>query len=92
MISISSRTQLYLLEFIDRKALKTEIGRLEKHVKGKIGLGKTAPSEQVAAELKNFFAGQSADFATPLAYTGTASSVQMVRSRGMVAAYGASKS
>ena len=72
MISISSRTQLYLLEFIDRKALKTEIGRLEKHVKGKIGLGKTTASEQIAAELKMFFAGQSADFATPLAYTGTA--------------------
>ena len=79
MISISSRTQLYLLEFIDRKALKTEIGRLEKHVKGKIGLGKTTASEQIAAELKMFFAGQSADFATPLAYTGTAFSQSVWR-------------
>ncbi|SLN45597.1 Methylated-DNA--protein-cysteine methyltransferase [Roseovarius gaetbuli] len=71
MIAISSATHLHLLEFIDRKALKSEIATLEKAVKGRLGLGSYAPTKQIREELEAFFVGQSASFATPLALTGT---------------------
>jgi AraC family transcriptional regulator of adaptative response/methylated-DNA-[protein]-cysteine methyltransferase len=72
MVSVSSRSQLHLLEFFDRKALKGELARLEKHAKGRLGIGSTAPGEQIRAELADFFAGRSARFETPLAYHGAA--------------------
>lgn len=71
MIAISSATHLHLLEFIDRKALKSEIATIEKAVKGRLGLGSYAPTEQIRDELAAFFGGQSACFTTPLALTGT---------------------
>jgi len=71
MISISSKSQLHLLEFVDRKALKTELGKLEKRAKGKIGIGKTEPGAQIKIELSAFFDGTSADFTTPLALDGS---------------------
>lgn len=77
MISVSSLSALYLLEFVDRKALKTELGKLEKAVNGKLGLGKTAPGEQIKTELSAFFSGQSADFSTPLSFTGSSFTKQV---------------
>ncbi|MCY1128174.1 trifunctional transcriptional activator/DNA repair protein Ada/methylated-DNA--[protein]-cysteine S-methyltransferase [Frigidibacter sp. RF13] len=71
MISICSRSELHLLEFIERKALRTELGRLDRHAKGRIGLGKTPPGAQIRDELADFFAGRSAEFRTPLAYHGS---------------------
>ncbi len=71
MISVSSKSHLHLLEFVDRKALKTELGRLDKLAKGKLGIGKTQSSAQIKTELSAFFDGSSADFKTPLAYDGS---------------------
>ncbi len=71
MITLCSKSQLHLLEFVDRKALKTEIGKLDKRVKGKIGIGKTHPGDQIRRELKAFFDGTSAEFSVPLAYSGS---------------------
>ncbi len=71
MISICSQSQLHLLEFVDRKALKTEITKLAKLAKGKLGIRKSNPGEQIKDELRAFFDGQSAKFSTPLAYTGS---------------------
>jgi len=71
MISVSSRSQLHLLEFVDRKALKTEVGKLERLARGKLGIGKTDPGDQIQAELSAFFHGKSADFLTPLAFAGS---------------------
>ncbi|MBM2293447.1 bifunctional transcriptional activator/DNA repair protein Ada [Sulfitobacter pseudonitzschiae] len=70
MISVTSQTELHLLEFTDRKALKTELGKLDAQCKGRLGIGQTAPGQQLKAELAAFFAGTSAVFATPLAYHG----------------------
>lgn len=70
MICVTSRSQLHLLEFVDRKALATELGKLGKHAHGRIGIGKTDMSHQITAELAAFFDGTSADFQTPLAYHG----------------------
>jgi len=79
MISVSSQARLFLLEFVDRKALKTELGKLEKMAKGRIGIGKTNPGEQIKAELSAFFDGKSADFKTPLAFTGASFSQEVWR-------------
>lgn len=71
MITVCSQSQLHLLEFIDRKALQTELGKLDAFAKGKIGVGKTPPGEQIRGELAAFFDGVSANFLTPLAYGGS---------------------
>ncbi len=71
MIAVTCPSQLHLLEFFDRKALRTELTKLDKFAKGRIGIGRTEPSAQIKAELKAFFDGSSADFRTPLAYHGS---------------------
>ncbi|MEW7009768.1 bifunctional transcriptional activator/DNA repair enzyme AdaA [Lentilitoribacter sp. EG35] len=71
MIAVSSQLHLHLLEFVDRKALKTELGKLDKQAKGKLGVGKTDAGEQIRLELEAFFAGKSASFSTPLAFAGS---------------------
>lgn len=72
MISVCSNSQMHLLEFVDRKALKTELNKLDKLAKGKIGIGNTHPGEQIRNELQAFFDGESSQFSTPLAYSGSA--------------------
>ncbi|MBL1437129.1 MAG: bifunctional transcriptional activator/DNA repair protein Ada [Rhodobacteraceae bacterium] len=72
MISLCSTTHLHLLEFIDRKALPAELSRLNAMAKGEIGIGRTARSEQIRAELAAYFSGESAVFATPTALYGSA--------------------
>lgn len=71
MIAVSSRTELHLLEFVERKALRRELDQLQKAVKGDLGIGSAPPTEQIRAELAEFFAGRSARFQTPLAYHGS---------------------
>ena len=72
MVTACSTSQLLLLEFVDRKALRTELGKLDRFAKGRIGIGKTLPGEQIRSELQAFFDGVSASFSTPLAYGGSA--------------------
>ena len=71
MISVCSASHLHLLEFVERKALKAELAKLDRMTKGRIGIAQTAPNKQIKAELAAFFAGTSADFATPIAYHGS---------------------
>lgn len=68
MISVTGSSELHLLEFADRKALRTELAKLDTLAKGRIGIGKTAPSRQIASELTAFFDGTLAKFETSLAY------------------------
>lgn len=72
MISVCSKSHLHLLEFVDRKALKTELAKLDTFAKGRIGVGQTGPGAQIKAELAAFFDGTRAEFSTPLAYHGSA--------------------
>ena len=72
MIGVSSRTHLHLLEFVDRKALPTELKKLQAISKAKLGIGTMPPSEQARAELAEYFAGRSDIFLTPLAVTASA--------------------
>lgn len=71
MLSISSRSHLHLLEFFDRKALRSEVAKLEKFAKGEIGIGRTDASDQIRSELTTFFDGISDQFGVPLALHGS---------------------
>lgn len=71
MIAVSSAHHLHLLEFVERKALPRELARLKQSVKGDLGLGRFAPTDEVEAELSDYFSGQSADFKTPIALLGS---------------------
>ncbi|MBS9477280.1 bifunctional transcriptional activator/DNA repair enzyme AdaA [Ancylobacter radicis] len=72
MIAVSSTSHLHLLEFVERRGLPAEMTRLRQRAKGDLGIGSTPPTEQIRAELSDYFAGRSADFATPLALDGSA--------------------
>ncbi|WP_122072172.1 bifunctional transcriptional activator/DNA repair enzyme AdaA [Pseudophaeobacter sp. EL27] len=72
MIAISCQHQLHLLEFADRKALPREMQRLQKAQPGGVGFGRPEPTQQIAAELADYFTGTQARFDTPLALHGTA--------------------
>ncbi|MBN2741213.1 MAG: bifunctional transcriptional activator/DNA repair protein Ada [Rhodobacteraceae bacterium] len=71
MIALSSASHLHLLEFLDRKALPAELKKLRETTPGGLGIGRFAPTDQAEAELAEYFAGRSADFATPLAPHGS---------------------
>lgn len=71
LIAITDKSSLHLLEFLDRKALPTELKRLQKASKGRVGFGRTDVTDQIQEELDHFFAGRNAVFQTPLAFHGT---------------------
>jgi len=71
MIAVSSASHLHLLEFVGRKALPAELAKLQAMAKGALGLGCPAPTVQIRADLGRYFAGESADFTTPLALNGS---------------------
>ncbi|WBU59767.1 bifunctional transcriptional activator/DNA repair enzyme AdaA [Paracoccus albus] len=72
MIAISDDQALHLLEFTDRKALKSQINRVSKDMKGKIGLGQSDITGMTAQQIAEFFAGDRSRFDLPLAPHGTA--------------------
>ncbi|WP_072394961.1 trifunctional transcriptional activator/DNA repair protein Ada/methylated-DNA--[protein]-cysteine S-methyltransferase [Hyphomicrobium sp. CS1GBMeth3] len=66
MIAVSDRSSLHLLEFVDRKALPSELKKLRERSHGELGIGRYGPTDQIASELDAYFRGQSADFNVPL--------------------------
>ncbi len=71
MIAIADRDKLHLLEFLDRKALSTEIEHLKKASCSAIVMGREAPIDRVDDELNRYFAGERVNFTTPLATFGS---------------------
>lgn len=71
MIAVADKTHLHLLEFTDRKALPTELNKLQKAVSGGIGIGRTEITNRIETELAAYFEGRSSRFDTPLALHGT---------------------
>jgi len=65
MISIVEKIYLYLLEFVDRRGLEKEIERLRRRLKVGIVPGQTEITEQIKAELSDYFSGTSYIFHTP---------------------------
>lgn len=79
MVAVSSATHLHLLEFLDRKALPTELAKLHQLTKNGIGLGRPTATEQAEEELSAYFSGKSAAFETPLWFQGSAFSQEVWR-------------
>lgn len=72
MIAMADRSALHLLEFMDRKALPTELRRLAAGAKGTLGFGRSPVHDQLTQELKDYFDGKNAAFTVPLHYHGSA--------------------
>lgn len=70
LIAVADTSALHLLEFMDRKALPTEMKKLSAGANGAIGFGRTKVHDQLALELTAYFDGTSADFTVPLHYHG----------------------
>jgi len=71
MIAVADTKSLYLLEFLERKALPSEFKRLMRDAKGDLGFGRLPPITLAETQLNAYHAGQSADFNVPLAPGGT---------------------
>ncbi len=86
MLAVCDKSHLHLLEFLDRKALPTELNKLRTFAKGSIGLGRTGITDQIEAELGLYFAGKSAAFKTPLALHGSAFTKRVWQALGTIPA------
>lgn len=71
MIAIVDKQALWLLEFLDRKALPAEIENLRKVTRSGIVMGREAVTERIADELSRYFSGELSEFTTPLACFGS---------------------
>ena len=71
MLAVADPHALHLLEFFDRKALPTELARLRERTRSSISFGRSAPINQVEAELCSYFDARAARFSTALARTGS---------------------
>ena len=71
MVAIADENVLYLLEFGDRQGVERQIEHLREKTKAAIIPGRTAPIDQVEAELHRYFAGDLKEFKTPITHFGT---------------------
>lgn len=71
MIAIADDQSLHLLEFMDRKALATELKRLSEHTPGGLGFGRTQPHFQIAKDLEDYFNGRLTQFQTSVKFHGS---------------------
>lgn len=71
MIAIADDQSLHLLEFMDRKALATELKRLSERTPGGLGFGRNAPHSQIAIDLEDYFNGRLTQFQTSVTFHGS---------------------
>ena len=71
MISISDETHLYLLEFVDRRGLETEIEVLRNKHNARIIHSENIINKSLEKELHLYFEGKLSDFTIPLFNNGT---------------------
>jgi AraC family transcriptional regulator of adaptative response/methylated-DNA-[protein]-cysteine methyltransferase len=71
MLAIADEETLYLLEFVDRRGLEREVGRLRIKTNSAIVPGTTPPIISIERELKSYFAGGLKEFKTPLHLNGS---------------------
>jgi len=71
MIAIASETELYLLEFVDRRGLEREVERLRRRTASAIIPGITPAITSIEQELQAYFAGELQVFQTPLCLLGS---------------------
>jgi len=71
MIAIADEDALYLLEFVDRRALEREVERFRQKTKVGIIPGTTEPIDTIKNELELYFAGKLNLFQTPIKTLGS---------------------
>lgn len=71
MIAIADDRALHLLEFIDRKSLPEGLRKLSGMVGGRIGLGRSAVTDQTETDLDAYFTGRNPRFSVPVQLHGT---------------------
>ena len=71
MLAAAGDTGVSLLEFVDRRALATQIATLRKRVAGVVRPGINAHLERLRRELEAYFAGKSSRFTVALEAPGT---------------------
>lgn len=72
MVAIADEKVLYLLEFVDKKALKREVDRLCQRTKSAIIPGTTEPIRSIENELQQYFSGTLVQFKTAIVSLGSA--------------------
>ena len=72
MLAIASDAGLELLEFVDRRALETELRELKRVLRGAIVPGDHPVLRKTADQLREYFAGTRRDFDIPLNQHGSA--------------------
>lgn len=71
VIAVADQHALHLFEFMDRKALPTEMRKLAKAARGALGFGHTEIHTQLNDQLEAYFNGENVTFDVPLHYHGT---------------------
>ena len=71
MLTIASEQGICLLEFVDRRMLETNILRVARRYGTQLRTGANPHIDQLANELKQYFAGQRTEFTVPLEDAGT---------------------
>lgn len=71
MLAIASDEALCLLEFIDRRALQTQIDTLARRMKAPVAPGSNAILGKLAQQLTEYFAGKRSTFDVPILAPGT---------------------
>jgi AraC family transcriptional regulator of adaptative response/methylated-DNA-[protein]-cysteine methyltransferase len=71
MIAVADDHALHILEFLERKALATEVKKLQATSGSGIVFGRADPIDRIEAELAAYFDGESSVFETRLAPLGT---------------------
>ena len=71
MMAVADEEALWLLEFVERRALKRELERLQLKTKSTIVPGRASPIDSIEKELKAYFDGSLKEFKTPLHLLGS---------------------
>jgi AraC family transcriptional regulator of adaptative response/methylated-DNA-[protein]-cysteine methyltransferase len=71
MMAVGDDDILYLLEYVDRRGLEGQLGRLRARARAGIVPGRTGPIAHVEEELAAYFSRRLSRFTTPLARHGT---------------------
>lgn len=72
IVVAADETAVHLVEFWDRRMLETQFAVLRRRLGAAFFPGRNSPIEQMERELDAYFAGKLRQFATPLAFPGSA--------------------